>query len=350
VTITLTLRVGGTLLKLVRFLGISLGLAIGSNLSAGLLPFNQLIIFGDSLSDNGNDFIATGGALPAPPAYTAGRFTNGPDVTPTTAFTGVWHEQLAALLSLPVAQPSLTGGTNWAFGGADTTAGFSPLGVPGLGIQVATFLGAQPNPSPTALYVLEGGANDLLDAAEAPGATAASVAAAEVLAIQNLTSQIAGLAMSGAKDFLWFDVGPLDLAPETQGSPLKAALGSASLQFRSDVLAAVGPLQSTYGIQIAVVDLYSSYILWRSNPATFGLTNVNDPASFVGAPNPDTYLNWDGLHPTTKGHDLIAQTTIDSIDATFAPEPSTAWLVCLVAVPFGFRLLIWKSIRNVSRF
>jgi phospholipase/lecithinase/hemolysin len=337
-------------LKLVRFLGISFGLAISSNLSAGLLPFNQLIIFGDSLSDNGNDFIATGGAIPAPPAYTAGRFTNGPDITPTTSFTGVWHEQLSTALNLPVAQPSSAGGTNWAFGGADTTGGFSAAGVPGLGFQVATFLGSQPNPPPTALYVLEGGVNDILDAAAAPGATTASVAAAEVLAIQNLTLQITALAMSGAKDFLWFDVGPLNLAPETQGNPLNAAMGAASLQFRSDLLAAAATLQSSYGIQIAVVDIYGSYILWRSDPAAFGLTNVNDPAGLVGAPNPDTYLNWDGIHPTTKGHDLIAQTAIESIDATFAPEPSTGWLVALVAVPFAFRRVIWKGIRSVSHF
>lgn len=341
VTIDLTSRIGESRLKLFPVLGISIGLAISSLLTADTLPFNQMIIFGDSLSDNGNDFIATGGALPAPPFYTTGRFTNGPDVTPTTGFTGVWHEQLATALGLPVAQPSIAGGTNWAFGGADTTGGLSPDGVPGIGLQVSTFLGLQPISAPTALYVLAGGANDILDAAEAPGATAASIAAAQKQAIQNLTLAITALTMHGAKDFLWLNVGPLNLAPVAVNNPLNAAIADASSQFRSDWLAAQGILESTFGIEIAMVDLYSSYGLWLSNPAAFGITNVTDPASLVGA-NPDTYLNWDTIHPTTKGHDLIAQAAIGSIEATFVPEPSTGWLVGLVAVPFAFRRFIWK--------
>ena len=67
-------------MKFFPLLGVSISLALSSPVGAGTLPFNQMIIFGDSLSDNGNVYIATGGAIPAPPAYTVGRFTNGPDV------------------------------------------------------------------------------------------------------------------------------------------------------------------------------------------------------------------------------------------------------------------------------
>lgn len=325
--------------------GLCIGLALSSALSAGPLPFNQMIIFGDSVSDNGNVYIATGGATPAPPEYTAGRFTNGPDVTPTTAYTGVWNEQLAVALGLPVAQPYLAGGTNFAFGGADTTAGLSPVGTPGLGLQISTFLGEPTSPPPNALYVVEGGSNDILDAAQAPGATAATIAAAEQLAIQNLIAEITALAIHGAKDFLWFDVGPLQFVPETLGTPLNAAIASASLQFRTDWLSALAALQGTLGIEIAPIDLYNSYLQWRSDPAAFGLTNVTDSAFFTGASNPDTYLSWDNLHPTTKGHNLIAQAAVESIDTTFAPEPSTAWLIGLAAIPLAFRRFIWKRSR-----
>ena len=71
--------------------------------------FSQFVIFGDSLSDNGNAYIATGGATPAPPAYTVGSFTDGGDTFPASPTAGVpgliWHEVLSGLLGEPVAQP-----------------------------------------------------------------------------------------------------------------------------------------------------------------------------------------------------------------------------------------------------
>jgi len=39
--------------------------------------FTSITVFGDSLSDGGNDFIYTGGNFPPPPY--AQRFSNGPD-------------------------------------------------------------------------------------------------------------------------------------------------------------------------------------------------------------------------------------------------------------------------------
>ncbi len=64
-------------------------------------PFTQFVIFGDSLSDTGNSYIATGGALPAPPFYTVGRFTDGPDTIPPGTPGGLWHEVLSGVLGEP---------------------------------------------------------------------------------------------------------------------------------------------------------------------------------------------------------------------------------------------------------
>src|SRR5579872_6310142 len=63
----------------------------------------QIVAFGDSLSDTGNDLIAFGS--PQPPYY-QGRFSNGPN----------WIDDLAAKLGVPDPQPSLAGGTNYAYG------------------------------------------------------------------------------------------------------------------------------------------------------------------------------------------------------------------------------------------
>ena len=71
--------------------------------------FTALYAFGDSLSDAGNDFLATGGLLPASP-YFVGEFSNGPN----------WVEDLSGRLRLGSVSPSLLGGTDYAFGGATT--------------------------------------------------------------------------------------------------------------------------------------------------------------------------------------------------------------------------------------
>ena len=65
--------------------------------------------FGDSLTDTGNVSLATLGMVPAPP-YADRSFSNGP----------VWAQDLAQSLGLPALKPSLAGGTDFAYGGAET--------------------------------------------------------------------------------------------------------------------------------------------------------------------------------------------------------------------------------------
>jgi len=66
--------------------------------------FDELVVFGDSLSDTGN----------------AGRFSDGP----------VWVEGVANGLELSV-RPSEVGGTNYAFGGARLDPASGPTSLPG---------------------------------------------------------------------------------------------------------------------------------------------------------------------------------------------------------------------------
>jgi outer membrane lipase/esterase len=81
--------------------------------------YSALYIFGDSLSDSGNNAIVLApNTTPVPISgndfiptfpYASGHYTNGP----------VWAQDFAAVLGLS-ASPSLLGGTNFAFGGART--------------------------------------------------------------------------------------------------------------------------------------------------------------------------------------------------------------------------------------
>src|SRR5690242_18781525 len=94
--------------------------------TAQALPFTELVVFGDSLADSGNNAfifdnvvappgtppgtlrtptpISSPGFIPTFP-YASNRYSNGP----------AWVEKFAADLGLS-AQASVTGGTNFAFG------------------------------------------------------------------------------------------------------------------------------------------------------------------------------------------------------------------------------------------
>ena len=43
-------------------------------------------------------------------------------------------------------------------------------------------------------------------------------------------------------------------------------------------------------------------------PNTSSLANVTDTSQGAYIIDPDKYLFWDDLHPTTKGHQILAQT------------------------------------------
>ncbi len=131
--------------------------------------FSRFIIFGDSISDTGNVFVATGNqsvppysgldAQLVPPApYTKGghKFSNGK----------IWIEQLAKDLRLvKSARPALqvTGAQNYAFGGSRAVG--SPTGAPDLEDQINLFLASGGAAHlEDALVVIAIGSNDVRDA------------------------------------------------------------------------------------------------------------------------------------------------------------------------------------------
>jgi len=297
-------------------------------------PFTQFVVFGDSLSDNGNAFIGTGGTIPAPPLYTAGRFTDGPDTAPAGTPGGLWHEVLAGLTGEPVATPFLVGGSNYAVGGAKVLPG-DPV-IPSLAQQVGLALAASGgHADPHALYVFWGGANDLYGAVETPGETTAGVAATETAMVNSLVNDVVLLDAAGARNFLWLNLPQLATTPRGAGDPLNAALAQASTQFRTDVASNTALLTQTLGVRIADVDVYALYQAILANPAAYGYTNVTTPAQGL-AVNPDQYLFWDTpSHPTTTGHRLIGFDAESAVLNTFAPEPAT-WVVAAA----GLTLLV----------
>jgi phospholipase/lecithinase/hemolysin len=66
-------------MKYLKILFVLLISCVSLNLYAGnISSFNQIVFFGDSLSDNGNLYLADYYTLPVSPPYYQGRFSNGP--------------------------------------------------------------------------------------------------------------------------------------------------------------------------------------------------------------------------------------------------------------------------------
>ena len=290
-----------------------LGLFIVSlflTVSASAATPSQLYIFGDSLSDTGNVTLVNG--LPLAP-YFPGHFSNGT----------VWVETLAANLGLS-ANPSLAGGTNFAFGGAATGAPPSistPTSSPTLLEQSGMFMVAAGGVAdPNALYVVFGGGNDVRG-----GDVTGSAA--------NIATVISTLAGAGAQNFLVPNLPDIGLTPEAIAGGPGAQAGATFLSttFNAQLAGEVANLETTLGVNIIDLDIFSITNDMIANPATYGLTNVDtacyDGAVGVGGPgnvcaNPDEHIFWDGIHPTTTTHAMIG----DLATAAVVPVPAAIWL------------------------
>ena len=301
-------------LKLFAVVGTLLITPFCASFALSVTTVNQLVVFGDSLSDNGNAAIALGGTLPG--NYAPNAFTNGPNTNPATSGPfGLWIDQFAVKMGLPGPQPFLANpvaNTNYAVGGADTGS-TNPQDISN---QLAAFASAHPLGAPSnALYAIWGGANDVLDGRNPKTAA------------DNLYANILALSGAGAKYFLWLDLPPLGEVPQALAADkivpgTSAAFNAASAAFNLEWATDLAQLRSQ-GVYVIGVDINTLFNQIIANPAPFGLTDVTDPAQ--GLPvNPNTFLFWDGKHPTTAGDALIANLAFN--DFVAVPEPVSVGL------------------------
>jgi phospholipase/lecithinase/hemolysin len=300
----------------------------GGALQAQAPIFTQIIVFGDSLSDDGNiahrTRDAVGFSYPSSNPefdYSDYRFTNDFNTDPPSRlYHGVWHEQLAqSFLHLPVATNSLDGGTDFAFGGATTKDGTqdvtiidNPLPFAGgnltitidnLGKQVSDYLASHPTPDPNALYIIWGGGNDLFD--DQSMTNVSNTASRVGILIQRL-------ATAGARNFLVPNVPPLGAVPNSFGDPNRvASLNLDSAIYRNDLNSAIASTKSALAsggitIQVYTFDVWLDVIRVLGQPSKYGFINVTDSAQGNSSVNPDQYLFWDDIHPTTAGHHQLA--------------------------------------------
>jgi phospholipase/lecithinase/hemolysin len=298
-------------------------------------PFDELIVFGDSISDVGNVNVLTGGVVAGPP-YFEGRFSNGP----------IWVDRLAERLDLPALVPSLNNGNNYAFGGAEAGPRFSsnaclPIGgtrtcAPNIGQQIGTFLAGGGSPDETDLIVVQGGGNN-----NSPHFGAVQMA-----------EHVATLAAAGGEYFLVPNLNRLSQDPAVRNDrhwDTFVAHFNSILDQELDELE-----ESIDNITIFRFDFTALNDAMISAPEDYGLTNLVNPvcpgcgfgipepgAGPIPGSDPDEYLYWDTVHFTTAAYTVFGDAAADLVETAFSasqlaagtvPEPSSALLLLVATV------------------
>jgi outer membrane lipase/esterase len=299
-----------------------------SSVFAQYVP-SEVVSFGDSVSDDGN---------------AGGIFTNSPSQS-GAGITGVWVDQLAAMYNYKLTD-SNSGGTDYAQAGATTSSTF---GSNNTANQVTAYLANTGGAAPSgALYTFFAGGNDIIDTATSPYSILTSYEA--VQAANNIEAQINSIVNAGGTTILWANLPSINLTPDYAGNTtIAAAVTAFNNQYTIDV-AALRAEHPT--INLVTLDYYSLSNNIYNNPSAYGFTDVTDAWTTASAgtpyseasndPNADKFVSWDGLHPTTRGHQLLADAAYNALET---PEPSPGILLGLGLAFGGVMVLVQRRLR-----
>ena len=300
-------------------------IASGLSTVAQAGPITSVVVYGDSLSDNGNLFAATG--QPGAPYY-QGRRSNGP----------VAVEQLATALAVPLLDFAWIGATtgigNYADGGTPTTSGAFSL--PGMQVELALTQASLGPYLTNGLFVVWGGPNDFLS----PSPMDSTEQAIVNRAVADEVSIVDNLELLGAHDILVPGMPDLGLTPYYQSLGATAAAQASAI---TDVYNA--ELSSSLPSGVLFYDTASLMRQIVGNPGAYGFTDVTDPCynGTTVCSDPSQYLFFDSFHPTTAADTLVA----DGFLAATTPEPSGFVLAFTGLILYG--TLRGRCERNRSR-
>ncbi|KAI5083109.1 hypothetical protein GOP47_0002852 [Adiantum capillus-veneris] len=331
--------------------------------------FPALFVFGNSLSDTGNG-VLTGNVLftrasqnpygATFPGHPSGRFSDG----------RLLVDFLAEYVGLPPVNPSLDSGADFSRGVNYAIAGAAALnaselrsllvGIVGrdysLEVQLGWHLSLKASgngikkPSrdaySTGLYVLEFGGNDYINALRLSLYSPLQVSSVFVpLVISKIRDITTRLYTHGARHFLFVSITPLGCSPvflasgrngEKDSFGCLKDINSLSYKHGSELVKLAKDLRVTLpDADFVVVDYYDAYEHILENSDSYGFTNTLDACCGAGqdfsnnfnlllfcnkktstkipsglCPDPNVYLNWDGIHFTDRFNSLVFDITI----------------------------------------
>lgn len=276
---------------------------------------DQMIVFGDSLSDNGNFYSFSMHIVPKNPPYFAGHFSNG--IT--------WIEHVADHLHLNRENPEQF--LDLAYGGATARADNNDIAW-----QIKTYLKKYPQDERAAdhLFVLWVGGNDYL-----PGKGSSDVLTTETIAA--IQKHLETLIQHGAKHILTLNLPNLGQTPLAKlAGPHYAEKITRMIQLHNAKLVMMLSKLRLQNPEVEFIffDVTSSFKDALDHPQKFGIKQtqepcfkgdtfmysaLNDPVydrlkerfyqadRVVYCAKADEYFFWDHVHPTRVVHEMIAE-------------------------------------------
>ena len=273
-------------------------------------PVEKVVVFGDSLSDNGNLFEYMKHQLPLSPPYFDGRFSNGP----------VWVERFVMEKFHEKSKEHLF---DYAVGGAgvsdDSSALFS------LHNQVDSYFMANGDKADAnTIYIVWIGANNYLALPDDEDKAVADVN-------DGIEQELELLASRGAKYIAVANLPDLGRIPAANDFESKEKFSIISHKHNQELERRIANLKAKYPhVTWPILDAYSEMTKMLDNPANYGLTNVTDTCyeaayeedqkpsvraiiAASASPKPelvrgacDGYLFFDPVHPAAQAHKIMA--------------------------------------------
>ncbi|CAG8694547.1 Carbohydrate Esterase Family 16 protein [Gigaspora rosea] len=255
------------------------------------LKFN-IVAFGDSLTDNGNQWRSTDGAMPSANLYYQGRWSDGP----------IWVDFVESTLAAKLIDK--------AFGGATTNKSlisqcyFDNINMPSVQEQIENILPNVSSFPPQTTFAIWTGFCDYMTIFERN----LTITSEDI--VSSIHNSIILLTSTGARKFLLLNMPPINRAPQyinyTNITILQNLIEAHNILLNQTV----NDIRKTNRIQAGVFDVWGLIESFTQNPQQYGFSNVIDSCiqhnSNNTCQNPDKYLWWDAIHPTTKVHSLLA--------------------------------------------
>ena len=307
---------------------VSLLLCVTFSLCAS--PITRIVVFGDSLSDNGNLYEFMRHQMPISPPYFEGRFTNGP----------VWIEHVVDHYYPHSAKEHLL---NYAFGGSGVGGEEEDAdeSVFTLRSEVDSYLLAhQDLADADSLFVLWMGANNYIASPDNLDKS--------IMQVNNgIVSQAERLVRLGAKHILFATIPDLGHTPWALDFDLTQEWTDASLKHNALIRQNYLTLKQQYPeVEWLMLDVDRMFERALAFPEQYGFTNTTGTCYEAAMPSQSTkqivqarapevalfkmvaavkpvshadacngYLFFDPIHPSALAHELIAQDAIALFDS-----------------------------------